>query len=242
MRQVIFITAIAGTACVASADVINVNFVETGAGRTITVRQFDSMGSQLNSRSLFAGELIHTITGGTGANAALNGDFATFCADITEPVSRSASAEFSVVDIASIPVTNSLMPAMGADKALAIRSIFTEGVERTRGSGMSNDFAAAFQLMIWEIVSDFDASIGVASLSASEGELRFQNRSDGTLTNGVASEFETLRSRIAAGDDLFSGLLGVASAGLQDQLVVIPTPATMALAGFGGLLAVRRRR
>ncbi len=103
----------------------------------------------------------------------------------------------------------------------------------------SDDLAAAFQLMVWEIVYDFDGTS--ASLSTTGGNLKFRQTNGNALTTGVQNAFNNLRTSVLANADT-PWLFGFASGSSQDQLVFVPTPGSLALMGAAGLLAARRRR
>lgn len=240
MKTMIALSVCAVGAGMAHAGELNMHLVDTGAGRNVKISFYD--GETLtDSVNVFAGELVHRISGATGRDAALNGDHITFCPDVLERTTTTPTV-YRVVNVEELPIRSSMTLAMGQARADAIKMVYGDAAARMAGDTMSNNFAAAFQLMVWEIVNDYDAGVGVASLDLGAGSLRFSQTNGGGLWAGLLTEFNALKDRIASGADLFQGLTGIAAEGFQDQIVLIPTPATVALAGLGGLLLAGKRR
>lgn len=223
-----FALTFAGTA---SADVVTMKFVETGAGQNI---KFKLNGG--SEKSVFAGQLRHTITGGTGIGADWAGDHLLFCTDIYEYVSKS-SKSFEIIGLEDAP--NSV--PMGADKAQAIYDVYNAFGGATMIAGIDNEFAAAFQIAVWEIVTDFNADSGLASLDLGTGNFKV------TKVNGKSARTATFNDYLsdifgAIGSGSSAGVVALSNNGAQDQLFVIPAPGSVALAGSGLLMLGRRRR
>ena len=90
----------------ASADIVDMRFLGTGSGRNVRVTTPD------RTFNVFAGQLRHSFSNGTGAASALNGELLTYCTDLTQYVS-STTRSFTVRTVGEAPAGN----AMGADKA-----------------------------------------------------------------------------------------------------------------------------
>lgn len=228
------LTAAAIAAAAASAAPVNVAFTGTGAGSNVRL----TVGS--STMTVFAGQLMHTISGATGSEAWMNGSHATFCADLTQYVSSSTTS-FDTTAVANLRVGS----PMGTAKANAIRDmfIFANGAQiATPGNA---DFETAMQLAIWEVINDYDASAPSKGLSMTAGTFK-ATKSDGTaLSTAVANNLTALFA--AAGTNLNpSGIafMGIGSDCQQDQIVsgVVPTPGALGLAAASSLVAVRRRR
>lgn len=215
----------------ALADTVDVKFLGTGAGTSVKI---NLNGNQTN---VFAGQLIHHFSNGTGAGAQLNGTFVTFCTDLTEYVT-STTKTYNVVGIEDMP--NSA--PMGAAKAQAIADLYAYAAGSQIALAATDNIAAAFQIAVWEIVTDFNALAVNNGLSLSAGSLKVTKTNGSslgsTLTSTIAAMFSALGTNSSG-----SGILGVSRAGSQDQLVVVPLPAPgiLALAGLGGVVALRRR-
>lgn len=215
----------------ALADTVDVKFLGTGAGTSVKI---NLNGNQTN---VFAGQLIHQFSNGTGAGAQLSGTYVTFCTDLTEYVT-STTKTYNVVGIEDMP--NSA--PMGAAKAQAIADLYAYAAGSQIALAATDNIAAAFQIAVWEIVTDFNALAVNNGLSLSAGSLKVTKTNGSslgsTLTSTIAAMFSALGTNASG-----SGILGVSRAGSQDQLVVVPLPAPgiLALAGLGGVVALRRR-
>src|SRR5262245_48129519 len=91
-------------AAAASADVVQMHFVGTAQGRNVHIH------TPTEDLNVFAGQLRHDITSGTGVGASLVGEHITFCPDLTERVT-SAGAAYQIVPIATMPDSGA-QPAM----------------------------------------------------------------------------------------------------------------------------------
>lgn len=238
MRTTAIAIISAAAASAASAGVVDVQYDSVGAGITI---QFVETGEA--ARDVYAGELNHTISNGMGADAILNGAHRTFCPDIGELVAFSQENYFTT-DIENIPTTDGGAMPMGSMKADAIRSLYSFSSGTLLAGGLTDAYAAAYAIVIWEVVADFDGT--AASINVAAGDAMF-NKTDGSALNSdvlmlVDSLAADMVTAIGAGGGSFGGVVGLANIGRQDQLVVIPTPGALALMSVGGLMVSRRRR
>lgn len=235
-NMTIAISALA-IASAASAGVLDLQYLSAGAGLEVNLIE----GS--DSRDIFVGELEHEISNALGGDAALNGIHYTFCVDITQVVSGASAVEYYTSPIEDMPDAPGIMP-MGMVKADAIRALYSSAASTLEGGSLSDEYAAAFQLVIYEIVDDFDGS--AASLDLSAGYIQATAVGGGALDAGIMAEIATLTSDLMTalgnGEGSFGGVVGLANASFQDQLVYVPTPGALALMGMGGLAATRRRR
>tara|TARA_R110000744_G_scaffold21310_5_gene55308 strand:+ start:2833 stop:3552 length:720 start_codon:yes stop_codon:yes gene_type:complete len=233
----IAVSALAIASSAASAGVVDMIYTGIGAGLSVQVHEGANP-----PRDLFAGELYHTISNGVGVDAYLNGAQTTFCADLLEAVVF-GSNQFTVTDIENMPLTSGGAVPMGAVKADAIRSLYSASVLTLQAGGLSNSYAAAFQLAIWEIVADYDGTD--ASLDITAGDTIFTKQDGSALQASVFTEFSGIKADLmtamGGGGSSFAGLIGLANEGAQDQFVV-PAPGALALISLGGLVATRRRR
>lgn len=224
------VAAAAGTA---SADSVNVKFVGTGKGSNVKI-----IAPGVN-QNVFAGQLNHEISGGTGLGAILNGTYVTYCADITQHVT-STTKSYSVVPIEAVPNVS----PMGMTKADALRNLYSLGAGVQLTPAASNDFAAAFQLAVWEVISDFNSNLGISSLSITDGTFEAKSTNGNALSSGITNHLNSLFAGIF---NLPEGsapveIAGISHATAQDQIVTVPTPGALALAGLGGGLLISRRR
>lgn len=231
---IIAAAVVVAAAGAAQADTIDVRYLGTGAGSSVRITNNGS------SRNLFAGQLRHTLTNGTGLGATLHGTWVTFCTDLNQSVT-STTRTYDVVDVAQVPNWG----PMGIARANAIRDMYAyaNGSQLVPGSA-TNALATAFQLAVWEIVTDFNPSVGVASLSLSSGGFRATRTNGSSLSSAVMGHVNALFGSIGAaptGGNV--SILGIRSATAQDQIVPIPAPGAFALTSLGCVcLAGRRRR
>ncbi len=239
MNNRVIIAAIATAAAAGSAfaDSVDVKFVGTGQGRSI---KFDLNGQRQN---VFAGQLKHNFSNGDGVGAELNGDILTYCTDLLERVSGSTN-RFDVVEVETAPGT-----PMGIERANALRDIYVYAGGAQNASNANRDFTAAFQIAVWEIVSDFNGMLGRSSLDVESGAFEAYRTDGSTLSSAIRGHlsdlFDAIGTMGARSDGM--GLYAVVNDGKQDQLVemrMVPLPSAAGL-GFAGLLGVsgfRRRR
>ncbi len=231
---------IAGTLTLAAASMAMaapVTLDQNGVGSGSTVRIYNDG----DWRNVFAGQIRHAISGAVGLESWMNGTQLTYCADLAQ-VTSGSPITFNTTSIANLSASD----PMGAIKANAIRDMFVFASGAQISTTASNDFATAFQLAIWEVINDFDASESNSGLSVTSGDFRAKKTDGSALSSGIATHLNALFG--AAGDNL--GTAGLNIAGLssqtnQDQIVsgvMVPTPGALALVTCGGLVALRRRR
>lgn len=191
----------------------------------------------------FTGQLKHTISNATGLYSTLNGERRTFCIDLAQHVSSNTNT-YDIVDIAA--ETAGISATYASVRASAIASIYNTYGNQAIGTSntTTNDFAAAFQIAVWELAYDYT---GVASsINLAAGITRFQSTNGAALSNGILSAFNTIISSVGSAQVL-PGLVALRSASYQDQLVyvpgtLIPSAGSATMAALGGLLMARRRR
>jgi hypothetical protein len=215
------------------ADIVDVRFTGTGLGRNVRT---DYLGSAHN---VFAGQLTHAFADGSGSAAFLDGPRITYCTELTEYVTGSFR-EYALTPLQMAPDSD----PMGADAAQALTDVWVHADGRqflTESTAANRDFAAAFQITVWEIVHDYDGT--VTSLDVNAGDLTVTRTNGQALTSGIAGYVSELFGAVGA-NTTFSGLGAVSRAGAQDQLVAVPTPGALALCVIAivPLAGTRRRR
>jgi hypothetical protein len=232
LKNVAIIAAFcAVSAGLATADTVDMRFLGTGSGRNVRVTDGE------RTFNVFAGQLRHSFSNGTGLGAMLQGEMITYCTDLSQYVS-STTQSYSVVPVASAPVGI----AMGIEKARAIASLYDYAMGVQVTSSTSNDLGAAFQLAVWEVVSDFDYNIGAASLSLSTGNFRATQTNGNAVWSSVNNLLNGLFAHTNNSSFSPSGLRAIASGTYQDQLVMVPAPGAGILAGLGMALIAKRTR
>lgn len=231
------IVAVAATTIAASAFAgpVNVDYTGTGAGQNVKI----TVGS--STYNVFAGQLKHTLSGATGADAVWNGTYRTFCTDLSQGVVSGVDS-FDIVDLTSMPDSS----PMGATKANAIKDMFAYTTNSVTTSGASNNLATAFQLAVWEIVKDFNTASANNGLSITSGSLRTKASDGSALSSGITSILTNLLA--VAGTGIYSNttdieIKGISNDCAQDQIItrVVPAPGMAGLGLIGGLAMARRR-
>ncbi|MCB1281601.1 MAG: hypothetical protein KDB18_08760 [Salinibacterium sp.] len=225
MKTLFTVVAVSAVAGAASAQSVDMRFLGTGEGRNVRIN-FDG-----NQSNVFAGELRHRITSGTAEIPA--DDYITFCVDLAQHVSSNSSV-FNVNLVTSTPQLTSKTTEAANRMATAVGS-------HTVGN---QDSATALQLVLWELLYDFDPQVGVASLDLSSGRFSATRTNGSSLWSGVSTLANNLLT--ASLGSISSGAAGdyrvLTSNTRQDQIVSVPSTGPLALAAVGGLLTVRRKR
>lgn len=234
---VLSVAAVMGFTAFASADTVDMKFTGTGKGSNVKVTLTN------NTFNVFAGQLKHTMQNGTGTGANLSGNYITFCSDLYETVTSSYKT-YTLTDLNNLPDSS----PMGFARAGAIWNIYQAFGSSALNTNANNDLAAAFQIAIWEIATDFNPNTGLSSLNVNSGSFKAVQTNGNALTGAIATNlnniFNAAVANVSADPSLF--LTGLMHSTAQDQIVAttttIPTPATGALAALGLLCMGRRRR
>jgi hypothetical protein len=222
-------------AAVAFAGPVNVDYTGTGSGQNVKI----TVGS--STYNVFAGQLKHTLSGATGADSVWNGTFRTYCTDLSQTVVSGVDS-FDIVQLSAIPDSS----PMGTAKADAIKDMFAYTTNSVTSSSASNDTATAFQLAVWEVVKDFNASATGKGLNITSGSFSAKKTDGSALSSGVATILNNLLA--VAGTGIYSNstnidIMGIRNDCAQDQIItrVVPAPGLAGLGLVGGLALARRR-
>ncbi len=148
------------------------------------------------------------------------------CIETTENVSNGDPYTYQVVNLGQAPTAQA--PGMGSAKANLLRELFG----RFYYAGMTGEDAVKMQAATWEIVND-------AGLDLSSGDFRVAVGQD--LSASMQSSAQSMLDALDGTGPTLS-LRAMVGGGIQDQLIIVPTPGSVALLGLGGLAAIRRRR
>ena len=192
-----------------------------------------------DSRDTFVGQLVHEVDGFTGGLSGLNGQQVSFCPDLPEEVATDPT-HYDIVDLTDVPVTADMssdqLTAAQADAVLRLVSAAPE----VFGLGFGNNGrAGAFQLVLWEIIYDFDGT--AASLDLEAGNVSFTRTNGDSVFSGQLGSSASEFLDAAVNGDITQGVVALANAGRQDQ-IFIPAPGGVAVLAATGLAIARRRR
>lgn len=221
----------------AHADTVDLKLLGTAAGKTVKITHNG------NTKSVFAGQLRHQFSNGVGLGAQFNGEYLTFCTEITQHATSSIKT-YNVVD----PEVVSL-PPIGSFKSDALRNLYSFVGDAPTTVGANADFAAAFQIAVWEIVYDFSSIEGASSLDVADGAFTAVNTNNTALSATIMGHLATFFAAALSSPIQSYTLYGLENDTAQDQLIAVPigdivplpTAGLMGLAGMG-VLAARRRR
>jgi len=225
----LFAAATASTAFGAATG--NVKFDGTGSGQNVKITYNG------NTSTVFAGQLKHTLSGATGQYAYTNKQWLTYCTDLSQYVTSSAK----VYTFDTLPNMPGNAP-MGAAKAEAIQNLFNFANGAQVAANITADYATAFQLAVWEIVTDYTGNASLNGLSLNSGNFKAKNTSGNTLSNSITNIFNTLVAGAMNPALTSVQVVGVSSNSYQDQIFQVPAPGSLALAGLGTLMLTRRRK
>jgi hypothetical protein len=215
----------------AHAGTVDVEFTGTGLGRSVRTH-LDG-----RSQSVFAGQLRHAFSSGTEQCSSLDGDYLTFCTELTQYVT-SHESPYECLALEGAPPTH----AMGAVRAQALRDLYAyaDGTQfATAGTDDNRDLAAAFQIAVWEIVYDYDGTL--ASLDPAAGNLRVTKTDGNPLSSSITNYLDSFFGGVGTGAEL-PELFAVTNDQYQDQLVMIPLPLPLAMGAVGLAAVIWRRR
>lgn len=227
MRQLLPISCFAAGALAlagaAHADFVDVAYTGYGAGQNVTVT------STVFNGDVIAAQLFTTLTNSTGGPdyPNLNGNWILYCVELPQTV-NGASTTYEAVSPELVPFSG----PMGLVRASAIADLyaFANGAQYAN----DNDYAAAFQVAIWELSLDY------AGGPASGADTTFGNFQVSGLTAGAQVYLNALMG--AVGNTNGAWIAGLRNDTWQDYIIEIPTPGALALLGLAGLTTGARRR
>ena len=226
------------------ADMVTLNLTSAPAGRIVNVTFIDNANVS-KTFNTYAGQLGVTVSGSTSSSVT-DGDYIVFCTELAQHIYFNQSKDYQVVDLTLVPNPG---PTMTQAQADGVRRLFSYGLAANpnqfdgSGSNAAKDFAAAFQIAVWEISRDYGNGADF-SLSAGDFVLNTASASVLNLATNLLANFTSASP--------YPNLLGLQNEGRQDQIVlfqsgtvVIPEPTTAALWALGAVClaggAFRRR-
>jgi hypothetical protein len=203
------------TAGVASADIVQFEFIGTVAG---TSMQTTLDGTR--DRDGFAGSILHEVDGV---------ETVTYCAEFRQ------TANFGIENFDAIDPTDAFTRDAGIGRVVA--ELGDIGGDAVWGLDATGIDAAAFQIALWEIVEDYDSGTGASSLDLASGNFM------STGVQPAVDRAQEFIDLLAFDRADASGYTAYVNDQYQDFIGrTIPTPGALAVAAIGAPLLVSRRQ
>ena len=219
--------AIAAIASTASAEFVTVFCPGVGAGRNVSVTHKGAV------RNVFAGQILLNLS--NSASGTLNGSWRSFCTELDQYIYVNGAAQsYEALPLKDVPIPGAPMGVLRAE-AIGRMYAFANGAQY----GTNADYAAAFQIAVWEVANDYTGDL--ASLSLAAGQLQGPS-----IAAAITGHIATLLGAASNVGATVTPLLGLGNASFQDQIVdptsPIPTPGAIAMLGLAALVGSRGRR
>ena len=222
-KSIFALATVASAAAVSQAGPVLFDFEGTSRGKNITISYGDASDPVFEGK-VFAGSILHQVD-----EAMMH----TYCID-PEQLAQTGATNFEKATLDRGLLKRSQAQARSNTLAeladLAGPSIWT--------SNASTLAAAAFQVAAWEVVSDYDASLGASSFDFSDGLFRSWGNSN------VISAASSLLAQLNFDRTDASGYSAFLHGTHQDFMgQAVPGPGALAVAFVGlPLMASRRRK
>lgn len=175
------------------------------------------------------------------------GGIQTFCIQLREDIADSATT-YDVVSLADAPENPPAPGPLGDVRAAVMQDLFSRYYNElfTKTGAAAKNWAAAFQIVVWEISHETSAdpaneTIYTAGLDLEDGKAEFD------ASNNVMNIANMMLDNLGDGGFLSNiDLVGLTNRHHQDQIMVVESmtvvPGIGSLAILGGVGAIGRRR
>jgi len=237
MNRVVLGATVAAAIAVGSAasgSTLSLAFNTTGYGASGAGITYNN-GSINYSYNGFAGQLKWN-----GFGAQSGKQYTTYCTELGE-----STGSWTYTEVALEQVPDNVPPPqndpngagpMGVTKAALMRDLYARYVSTLGTDGNKN---AAFQLCVWEISHE---NVTLTDLNLAKGQLSLSGGWLSSSNSSLASAANLMLGGLGTDGWMSYGLEGLTNDAGQDQILIVPIPASALLAGIGLLGAVAARR
>lgn len=226
MKSTLAIIAVATLAGTTFADTINATFTGVTPGQSVGLRL---SGHNMNTTAGQFTFLRNASDPGTLPGFAPT--FTGFCIDLTEYVQNGHEYTWNTYSLANAP-TSAAGP-MGAARAQRLARLFGNQYNNLATASNQAQAYAAFQLAVWEIVTDDGLDLDHGTLQVT------------SAPSGTKSLAQSWLDAVSGSGPVMS-LIAIDNAATdcngQQGYVMVPAPGAAAMLGLGGLAMTRRRR
>lgn len=222
-----WLAVILTSACV---NVAHAGFVDVVATSVSNYQTLNTIFGGTAYNGVIVGQINLSLTNSTGVS--LNGSWIGYCTEFDQHIQLGGASQ--TYEVRSLSDVSTPGAGMGAMKADAIARMYSAAAGQQYAADTS--FAVAFQLSIWEVLNDFDGTLG--SLDLSSSAFQVVDALSFTINANVAALFAAAADTGGAR----ASLHGLANSSFQDQIIEVPTPSALALLGLAGLARITRRR
>ncbi len=234
MKKSLILTGLATlavTPAFALEQTVDLKFQGLGAGRNGSIK-FDSA-----VKNLALSQQRFSFSNATPGSAIKIWDKTVqnvYCVDLSQWTDTKNTQQYTIISIDGLDALKG-----ASNKTEKVAGMYRL-IRSTGGSAFKtadNDYAAAYQMLTWDILYDFDGTSKSLDLNAG----RFQKA---TISSGVANKYNELRSAMLAqtNGSAVAGVYALKNACNQDYIAAVPEPGSVAALGLGAAAMIFRKR
>jgi hypothetical protein len=237
MKRTILILAVAalGTQAFAWEKTVDLKYQGLGAGRS---QQIQFNGHKSNVAANQQNFKLSKATLQSGLTPYNNTTQTVYCVDLSQYTDTKNTNKYEVVTLDGLEALKN-----ASNKNLKIEGLY-KLIRSSSASGMgnafstkNNDYAAAFQLITWDVLYDFDGTAG--SIDIAKGKFQVGV----PMSSAVTHHYNSLKTGLLNEKNgaAISGIYGLRNDCHQDYIMAVPEPGTMFGLAMGAAAMLRKR-